>query len=175
MKKIIGTLLIAFFLSNAIYAQEAEAEAGGKKHKIAFVLGYTHIPSAFEEGQSKKDIYVPTIGLDYMYKLNEKWSFGCALDLELGSYLVRFNREDLDRENALITAALVGYEIAPRWGILLGPGIEFEKNKNLLIIRSGVEYEFDLGQNWGLFPSINYDFKEEYNTWSISIGLCKRM
>jgi hypothetical protein len=176
MKKIICSILIVFFLSNAIYAQESESEAdGGKNHKIAFVFGYTHIPSAFEEGQSEKTVFVPTIGLDYFYQLNEKWSLGFALDLELGNYLVRFNREDLARKNAIVTAVLVEYEIAPRWGILVGPGIEFEKNKNLFIFRAGLEYEFDLGKNWCLFPSINSDFKEEYNTWSLNIGLCKRM
>ncbi len=174
MKKIIGIILIAFFLSTVNYAQEKEA-VGGKNHKIAFVFGYTHIPSAFEEGQLEKAVFVPTIGLDYLYQLNEEWSIGLALDLELGNYLVRFNREDLERENAIITAALVGYEIAPRWDIFFGPGLELEKNKNLFIFRAGVEYELDLGQNWGLFPSINYDFKQEYSTWSINIGLSKRL
>jgi hypothetical protein len=100
---------------------------------------------------------------------------GVALDLELGNYLVRFNRQDLAREKAIVTAALVGYEIAPRWGILVGPGIEFEKSKNLFILHSSVEYEFELGDNWGLFPSINYDFKEEYNTFSVNIGISKRL
>lgn len=167
-------LYLLVLCSMHLMAQESEKEVS-KPHKIAFVLGLTHIPEAFEEGHLEKSVYVPTIGLDYLYQLNETWKLGLALDLELGSYLVGFNREDIAREKALVTAALVGYEIAPRWGILIGPGIEFEKNKNLFIFRAGMEYEFELGDDWSLFPSFNYDFKEEYSTWALGLGISKRL
>jgi len=141
-------------------AQESDKEEVSKPHKIAFVLGYTHIPKAFEDDHEEKAVYVPTLGLDYFYQLSEKWKLGSAVDLELGNYLVGFNREPLSRENAIVTVALAGYEIAPRWGILFGPGWEFEKNKNLFIFRVSAEYEFETGNDWDLFPSFNYDFKE---------------
>jgi len=157
-----------------VMAQESDKEAA-KPHKIALVLGVTHIPDAFEEGQFEKAVYVPTIGLDYFYQLDEKWKFGLAVDLELGNYLVDFNRAPLSRENALIIVAAAGFEILPRWGIIAGPGIEFEKSKNLFIFRIGTEYEFELGNDWGLSPSLNYDFKEEYSTWAFGIGLSKRL
>ena len=73
-----------------------------------------------------------------------------------------------------MTVALAGYEIAPRWGFLFGPGWEFEKNKNLFIFRVSTEYEFEIGHDWGLFSSLNYDFKEEYSTWAFSVGVSKR-
>ena len=53
--------------------------------------------------------------------------------------------------------------------------IEFEKHKNLFVLRASTEYEFELGESWALFPSFNYDFKEEYSTWSINIGVSKRL
>ena len=141
-------MLYVLFMLSAVYAmaQESDKEAI-KPHKIALVLGVTHIPDAFEEGQFEKAVYVPTIGLDYFYQLDEKWKFGLAVDLELGNYLVDFNRAPLARENALLTAALVGFEIVPGWGIVAGPGMEFEKNKNLFIFRYGTEYEFELGND----------------------------
>jgi len=157
-----------------VMAQESDKEEA-KPHKIALVLGVTHIPDAFEEGQFEKAVYVPTIGMDYFYQLDEKWKLGLAIDLELGNYLVDFNREPLSRENALVTVTLAGFEILSGWGILVGPGMEFEKNKNLFIFRIGTEYEFELGNDWGLFPSLNYDFKKEYSTWDFSIGLSKRL
>lgn len=174
MKKIVLYYLL-ILCSVHVMAQEESDEEVSKSHKIAFVLGLTHIPEAFEEGHLEKAVYVPTIGMDYLYRLNEAWSLGFALDLELGNYLVEFDRENLARENAIVTAALVGYEIAPRWGLLVGPGIEFEKNKTLFIFRAGTEYEFELGNDWGLFPSFNFDFKEKYSTWALSIGISKRL
>jgi hypothetical protein len=154
------TLICLLILSSThLLAQEVEKEES-KRHKFAFVIGLTHIPEAFEEGHLEKAVYVPTIGLDYFYQLKEKWKLGYALDLELGSYVVNFNREDLSRKNAVVTAVLAGYEILPRWSILAGPGVEFEKNKTLFIFRAATEYEFELANDWGLFPSFNYDFKE---------------
>ena len=84
-----------------LMAQETDKEEISKPHKIALVLGYTLIPKAFEDGHEEKSEYVPTLGLDYFYQLCEKWKLGAAVDLELGNYLVDFNRETLSRENVL--------------------------------------------------------------------------
>ena len=176
MKKIILLILISFFFTTEIYAQENESEQSeGKIHKIAVVFGYTHIPEATEEGITTKEVYVPTIGIDYFMQFAKGWKIGAVLDLELNTYQVDFKEEKITRENALVTGVLVGYEFANRWSFLLGPGVEFEKNKNLFIVRASAEYEFELGENWGLFPSANYDFKEEYSTWSLNIGISKRL
>ncbi|MGB5379241.1 hypothetical protein, partial [Muriicola sp.] len=122
-----------------------------------------------------ESVFVPTIGIDYFVQFTDGWKIGAVLDLEFGKYLVDFNREELERETALVTGVLVGYEFASRWSFLLGPGIEFEKNKNLFILRASAEYEFELGNHWGLFPSVNYDFKKEYSSWSVNIGISKRL
>ena len=72
-----------------------------------------------------------------------------------------------------MTGILVGYEFAERWSFMAGPGVEFEKNKNIGILRTTLEYEFELVESWGIFPSANYDFKQEYSTWSINVGVSK--
>lgn len=158
------------------YAQESEEEleSEGKIHKVAMVFGYTHIPAAFEEGEPTKSVFVPTIGLDYFMQFEKGWKIGAVFDLELSNYIVDFNREELEREKALVTGILVGYEFANHWSFLLGPGIEIEKNKNLFLLRASAEYEFELSEHWGLFPSVNFDFKEEYSTWSLNIGVSRR-
>lgn len=174
MKK--STLYFLFILFSVhLFAQEEPEKEAIKRHEIAFAIGLTHIPIAFKEEEVDKEVYVPTICLDYFYHLEEKWKFGAVIDFELGDYLIDFSREDLSRERAIITIALAGYEILPRWCILAGPGFEHEKNKDLFVFRLSSEYEFELGNHWALFPSFNYDFKEEFKTWALNIGVSKRL
>ena len=149
-------------------------EGEHSKYKLALATGYTHIPSAFEDGKEEEDVFVPSIGLDFFYFINEKWSLGVVADLELAEYLVDFGRENLDRERAFILAILSGYELAPGWAVLTGAGMEFEKHKNLLVVRLGTEYEFHLGQGWNLGPSLFFDFKEEFSTWTLGVMVGKR-
>lgn len=176
VKKILNIIIITMLFVTGMYAQDNEnGKSEGKIHKVALVFGYTHIPSAFEQGNKNKSVFVPTIGVDYFVQFEKGWKLGVVLDLELSDYLVNFDRKELDREKALITGVLMGYEFDSHWSVLLGTGIEFEKNKNLFVLRSSVEYEFELDNHWGLFPSINYDFKKEYSSWSINIGISKRL
>jgi hypothetical protein len=170
-------LILTFLMTYTCFSQEEKKVESNKEkiHKIALVFGYTHIPSAFENGEERNSVFVPTIGVDYFVQFTKGWKIGAVFDLELNNYLVDFNRGELEREKALVTGVLVGYEFRNRWSFLIGPGIEFEKNKNLFVLRASLEYEFELSEEWGLFPSVNYDFKEEYSTWSINIGISKRL
>lgn len=176
MNKTLSLLILALFFNLQSFAQESQEEGLEKEktNKLAFVFGYTHIPAAFEEGEETSSVFVPTIGIDYFLQVAEKWSIGVVLDYELQKYKVNFKKAELDRENALITGILVGYEFKDHWGLLMGPGVEFEKNKNLFIFRASLEYEFELGNDWGLSPTFSYDFKEEYSTYALSIGISKK-
>lgn len=176
MNKVLTTFLIITLLSFNGYAQEESGKESKEQliNQLSFVFGYTHIPEAFEEGKLNESVYVPTIGIDYFWGLNEKWFFGGVLDVELGSYSVNYGVKELERESALIIGALVGYEVAKNWALITGPAIEFEKNKNLFVFRAGTEYRFKLENNWAILPALNFDFKEEYSSWSIGIGLGKK-
>jgi hypothetical protein len=145
-----------------------------KRHKAAVTFGLTHIPDGFEEEGESGDVYVPTIGFDFFYFINHKWSLSFVADLELANYLVDFDREDLNREKAFILALQGGYEIVPAWAVLLGGGIEIETHKNLFVLRLGTEYDLPLNNGWSFNPSFFFDFKEEFSTWTLSIGLGKR-
>jgi hypothetical protein len=154
--------------------EETEESEQEKRHSLAFVFGYTHIPGAIKDGKTEESVFVPTIGLDYFYEFSERWIIGGVFDIELGKYEVDYEEEEITRELAFILAGLVGYEVLPGWGVLAGPGIEFEKNKNLFIIRFSTEYTFELGNDWGLFPNFTYDFKKEYGSFELGLGLKKR-
>lgn len=172
-------ILLVFCISmNYSLAQEEgvvknEEEEEGK-FGLALVLGYTYIPQArTEEGMTETE-YLPTIGLDLFYYPAERWKLGLVIDLELNKYEVDFEGERLPRENPFVTGLVAGYELFPRFGLLFGPGIEFERNKTLFILRLGLEYMIRLGNSWELFPALNYDFKQEFNTYSLGIGVGKR-
>lgn len=168
-------LIITLFFGLNVIGQEVELKDSKGVHKIALVFGVTHIPSAIEDGEKTSEEFIPTLGIDYFYHFNKGWRLGLVMDYEFANYIVKFDKEDLTREGALVTGILAGYEFADKWAILLGPGIEFEKNKNIGILRASLEHEFELGDFWGLFPSVNYDFKQEYSTWSLNIGVSRRL
>lgn len=172
----IFTTILCVFLTNLTFGQEEEEEIKEgveKPHEVAFVFGFSHIPAAFEEGEPEKEIYLPTIGFDYYYKLNEKWKLAFVLDFELAKYQVNFDGEEIKREGAIVTGLGIGYEVLPRWTIGFGPGLEFERNKNIIVFRFNTDYAFEIGNDFALAPYFNYDFKQEYDTFSIGIGLHK--
>ena len=110
-KKIILSVLTLCMVV-ASYAQEDNKEGaeGIKRHKLALVFGYTHIPAAFIDGHSKSSVYAPTIGFDYFYTFANRWSIGGVIDLEFANYIVDFNKEELERERPVVTGIFVGYE-----------------------------------------------------------------
>lgn len=169
-------LVICFFLASThqlIAQDEAEGEELENNFAIALILGYTHIPEARVEGETTESENLPTIGLDFFYQISDRWKFGAVIDFELSKYEVDFKGDRLPRETALVTGVVAGFEILPRWGIIFGPGIEFESNKNLFILRLGMEYGFEIGRSWEIFPSVNYDFKQEFSSYSIGLGFGK--
>ena len=166
------SILLFLLVITHTFSQENDEEEQ-TKHKVVLLLGLTHIPETTEEGEPLKSEEVPTIGVDYYYKLNPKWQLGVVVDLELGKYAVDFGGENIPRENAVVTGLVAGYTLLKGWSIFAGPGVEFERSRNIFIVRASTEYEFELGKNWGLAPALSFDFKKEYSTYSLGIGISK--
>ena len=143
-----------------------------KRHKLTLAFSYTHIPEGADEEEGDKGVLVSGLGLDYFYRLSERWEIGLAADIEFGEYLII--DKDLNRKNAFILVALAGYELVPSWAVFAGSGIEFEEHKNLAVLRVGTEYEFLLKNDWLIAPGLLFDFKEEFNSWSIYVAGGKR-
>jgi len=173
MEKTILTLLLILIYITSLGAQEMEREEE-IKHSVALVVGFTHVPRTIEEGETLNSQNLTTIGADYYYHFNQKWKLGVVVDIELGKYAVEFEGEELKRENAFITGLVVGYHILKRWSVYTGPGVEFERNKNIFILRTSTGYEFEIGKNWAIAPVLSYDFKKEYGSYSFGIGVDKK-
>ena len=179
VKRVILMAVVMVLITPLLVAQHEETETNATSHelhekfKVALTLGYTHIPAAFEEGHMEKSVFVPSVGLDLFYHLGDKWSLGLLADVELKNYVVDFKREDLDREGVFILTLVAGYKILPNLEFLLGGGIEFESHKNLGVFRFGIEREISIGDGWSVAPSAIFDFKEDFNTYTLGFAIGK--
>lgn len=169
-------IIVIVGTSNIALAQHKENKTeehvfkNERKNIVMLSFGYSYVPegAALDENQSD-GIFVPSIGIDYKRRISEKWALALFTDLELDHYLII--DKDFERERAFIAVLGANYEIAEGLGSFAGAGAEFEKNESLWILRLGIEYGFNLGKNWVMVPSIFCDWKEQYTTFSSSIGV----
>ncbi|WP_136479887.1 hypothetical protein [Cognatitamlana onchidii] len=161
--------LVVFLFGNTLFAQQEDEDI---KSKNSFLLnfGYTHIPGGTElESESKDGFFVPAIGFDYGREISERWELLLMLDVELGKYLIR--SKELNRENAFMVLGGASYELLKSIRVLGGLGVEFEKNENLFVTRLGGEFIHELNGPWGLMAGTYWDYKQEYSTYSLVVGL----
>lgn len=145
-----------------------------KNFRIGAVMYHTYIGTKTLEG---KDVLImPSVGLDVEYWLNEKWGIGSHNDLEHTSFIVKHgDAEILERETPLLLTVDALWKPWKGLVLLAGPGIELEKEENLLVFRGGLEYEIEIGSHWDVAPTIFYDSRvDAYDTFSIGIGIGKR-
>ncbi len=172
-------LILIFFIPHITIAQEEEAGEKGLdneseefRHFISLSFGYTYIPGGAEPGDTEADGFlVPSIGLDYMYKVAPRWEVGTMMDVELDHYLIV--HKDLERENAFIATIVGLYKVTPRFSLFVGGGIEIESNENLGVFRMGADSPIPLGRDWILAPTAIFDFKEGYGTLSLALAIGK--
>ena len=167
MKKFILIVFLLFFISNSISAQDNE-----NKHIITAAIGYSYIPEGSSHGEAVADgVFIPSLGLDYFYRISHKWEIGLMTDFEFGEYLVF--KKDLNRKNAIVVTAIASYALTKSINLFAGGGLEFEESHNLGIDRFGGEYGFKLNKGWVIAPGFFYDFKEGYDSWSLSLAFGK--
>lgn len=173
MKKAYFFLLLLNF-NYLVNAQEHNKHHNFKHFRISPVLSHTYIPMATNEGD--KTVIVPSLGLDLEYWFNEKWGFGFHNDLELETFEIMTNNElTIKKEFPVVLTMDALYKFYSNWILVFGTGIEFEKNENLFIVRTGIEYEVEFGNHWDVAPTIFYDYRSQnFGTWSIGIGIGKR-
>lgn len=183
MWRFILLLAAGLGLASKLCAQHAHpapaAETAGRPHqafphhRVALLIGHTHVP-ANAEG---KGMLIPSWGLDYEYWFNATWGLGLHTDLELQTFIIEHSGEELlERDYPLVLTVDALYKPWKGLVIQLGPGYEIERNENFYLVRFGLEYEIELGQqHWDVCPSVFYDTRfDAYDTWSIALGVGKR-
>jgi hypothetical protein len=60
-------------------------------------------------------------------------------------------------------------------GVFAGSGREFEKLRNLWVLRAGIEVEFEINGYRDISPSVVYDLKGSvYDSWTLGLTVGKR-
>ena len=179
MNRSLLSILILLGMGAALWGQErhhdqdAVQQEKHARHLVAAGFGFTFVPVAAEIGTSQASgLFVPSVGLDYMFHLAKRWEIGLMLDYELDHYMIVDSQ--VERERAFL-AALVGmYKISEHWGVFTGGGIEIEPHEHLAVFRLGTEYSIDLKKNWLLIPKFYFDLKKNYDTWSLQLSIGKK-
>lgn len=170
-------LLPLLLLSLPLLAQEEEEEAEGK-HRITLVLGHAHVPEGIGSDGQRKVLVLGSWGLDYDYWLSAHWAVGLHSDFIVENFELEehFGREKavIKRSRPLASALVVTYKPGKHLTFLAGGGGEFAKEENFLLIRAGVEYGWELPNEWELGVSLMNDFKiDAYDSWLFGLGVSK--
>lgn len=170
MKKL---TIIALFTLLGIHAMQAQHD--NKEHtsvkgiRIAAVIGHTFINSSGMDG----NIYVPSWGLDIDYWFNHKWGIGLHNDIEIENFVVVTNdTEEIERVNPIVFTIDALYELGNGFVLSIGPGVELEKNESFFLARIGLEYEYDIKNNFYVMPTIFHDQRfDGYSTTTVGLGI----
>ena len=173
-------LLFLLFFLGTIWGQEAEPGKKARvqweheyKHLPGISAGFTFVPLGDELGDTDaRGLFAPNIGLDYIYRISRRFGAGFLGVIELDHYVV--TDDQVERENAL-NLTLVGLYSATRYlDLFMGGGVEIEQHDNLALLRLGTQYAIHVGQHWALVPKLYFDFKGNYNTWTLAVSLSRR-
>jgi len=186
-------LILIFILTGLLspmFGQENEEEKEKfRRHTLTLFTGYTLIPESVstessehekstlsEDGKTKKVLIVPTLGLDYDYKFSEKIAIGLQNDIELSSYYVEKDHEEvLEREYAFVSALVFIWEPIPWLALFAGPGYEFEQHEGLLVGKIGADFIKRFENDWGVAATLSVDIKEVNTSASFGITVLKSL
>ncbi|WP_299060413.1 hypothetical protein [uncultured Polaribacter sp.] len=171
MKK--NILIIAFIIVHFICTAQEDQEHF-KHFRISPIISHTFIPVSTNEGD--ETVIVPSFGLDLEYWITKKWGFGFHNDIELETFEIeREHQLFVEKEYPIVLTFDALYKFKENWIFVAGTGVEFEKNENLFVIRTGLEYEVEFGKHWDVAPTVFYDYRSNNTgTFSIGIGIGKR-
>jgi hypothetical protein len=103
-----------FLYSGYGFSQNVEPkENDSHKHAVAFALSHTYISQGKIDG-NRKWLAAPSLGLNYNFKLNEKWSIGIHNDIIIESFVVENPKNDenlLERDYPISNLIVGTYKI----------------------------------------------------------------
>ena len=172
MKLIIGILLLS--LTSQLNGQELaahEPKSARDGLHLSVVISHTFIPERTVNG--KTTVAIPSLGFDVEYFLTKRFGIGLHNDLELLVYEVKENDNSyIKREFPVLLTADLLYKIKDDLILFGGPGVELEKERDIPVLRFGLEYMAHVGTTLTFSPIISYDYRiDSFNSFSLGIGI----
>ena len=163
------------FAFHSLLAQEKDEHSNEHQLRGAVIMGYSHIPQAFEG--SKTIAVIPSWGLDLDYLFNSKWAVAFQTDIKLQSFAVEDKDEVVLLRNYPISFSIVGaYSPLPHWMLFFGPGIEYEQSRSLWIFKLGAEYVFKISKKFEIGVGLMYENRQElYDGWTFGVSFNRRL
>jgi hypothetical protein len=148
-----------------------------KRHQLGVMLGHNNISHGIVDDKRQWS-RLPSFALNYNYRFNNTWAVGLHTDIIVETFAVesqyRSDAEILEREFPVAPALLLVYRPFEHFSFLVGPGCEFEKTENLLLLRAETAYSREMGNELEFEAGFGYDIRiDAYDSWSLTVGILK--
>lgn len=165
------TAFLFGFILICLFSLRAQQYPIGKKYhnKTELAVGYSYIPSATKFDQTT--VLIPNISVEYYHWFYHRLGMAFWADVELGSYLFKFEDREVSRTELVILVFGLQYEILPRLVIGAGLGNEIGQKENFPVFRSGIYYDIKFNERWSLAPAFFYDYKYAYDSFFVELGI----
>jgi hypothetical protein len=179
--KYLSVLVFSSFICLQTMAQEKEKEAENTNrlhHRFSLVLAHSHIPSANEVNDQKVAFIAPTIGLNYELWFNNKWAVGLHNDFIVQAFNIEteYDKPVIQREYPILSTVVGIFKPGKHFSFFAGPGVEFEKNEDFKVIKTGIEYGVELPKSFEFSAGFEYDAKiNGYGSWLVGFGISKNI
>lgn len=168
-------------VNSELIGQEKENQAQFKiHHALSVVLSHTQISQGIQQDGERKWLALPSLGINYNYKFNPKWSMGLHNDIVIEDYQVEDHLRSgggnrvLERSYPVASALVASYKPGKSFTYIIGAGGEFAQSASFFMVRIGLEYGFHIDTKWELSINLINDLKiNGYNSFSYGIGVTR--
>jgi len=178
----VNFLFIILLISgtNLALAQSSEDEEseGKKRHAITASIGHTTIGEGISNGR-KRNLILPSWGLNYDYHLNDRWAIGLHTDIIIEEFEVEIEGNDnvlvtIERSRPVSMAVTASHRVSKYLILSAGAGRELAPEENFTIFRFGAEPFFKLPNEFELVATIAFDVRvDAYNAFNFALGIAK--
>lgn len=161
------------------FAQEIERkESKAGMLRLTGAIQHTHI--RHNTNERVKGIFVTGWAFDADYWLSNRVAFGLTSDIILENFIIHKDSEsgiaELERNFPVSLVPTLYFRPLGNLNLFTGYGLELSKEKDLNLFRVGIEYGFELPQNWEIGVSAIYDTKiDAYDSYSLGVGISKHL
>lgn len=168
-------VIILLGFSLVVEAQE-EKSHDASRHSLGITINHAHAFKGANAQGNRQVLVLPMWGLDYNYRLSEKWWLGLHTDIIVETFEVEaFGEgagETIRRTRPLAPALMGFYALNEHWKLGGGGGFEWSEEETFALNRLALEYAYPLAEGLEMIGALQYDLRwNGYDTWTIGLGV----